>query len=157
MAITNGLLKYILSGLEATPTVLQLLLLHQPEIAFDKRPDPERFSLREVVCHLADWEGVWLGRMQKMASEDDPELPGYDEGQWAIDHQYSVANAQEQIRKFVEGRKALVAFLKSLSPEQWERTGLHSQWGSVSIVSLATIVLGHDGYHTKQIVEWLNS
>lgn len=157
MTPITGLPKYILSGLEASPVVVSELLRGKPESTFDKHPDPERFSLREVICHLADWEGVWLDRMQRMASEDKPTLPGYDEGQWAIDHKYSEANAQEQITKFIEGRKALVEFLKGLAPEQWERTGIHSQWGMISIQSLATLVIGHDGYHTKQIVEWINS
>ncbi len=157
MSVTSGLPKYILSGLEATPVVLIELLHGQSEATYDKRPDPERFSLREVICHLADWEGVWLERMQRMASEESPELPGYDEGQWAIDHNYKEANAIEQINKFTEGRKALVEFLKYLASEQWERTGIHSQWGSISILSLATLVIGHDGYHTKQIVEWINA
>ncbi len=157
MTVNTGLSKYIISGLEATPTVLDQLLRWQNEETFDKQPDPERFSLREVICHLADWEGVWLERMRRMASENNPELPSYDEGQWAIDHNYKEANAYEQIEKFVEGRQALVAFLKDLAPEQWERTGIHSQWGPISIASLATLVIGHDGYHAKQIVEWLNA
>jgi len=157
VALINGTVKYLLFGLEATPVVVHSLLENQPEDIFDKQPDPERFSLREVVCHLADWEGVWLNRMQKMVSEESPELPGYDEGQWAIDHNYKEANAKEQIAKFIEGRIALVAFLKKLESEQWQRTGIHSQWGPISILSLATLVIGHDGYHTKQIVGWLNA
>lgn len=157
MAAASGIWKYVLSGLEAAPIVVSELLGGKPDAIFDKQPDPERFSLREVICHLADWEGVWLERMRRMASENNPELPSYDEGQWAIDHKYNEANAKEQIEKFVEGRKALVSFLKGLAPEQWERTGIHSQWGPISIASLATLVIGHDGYHTKQIVEWLNA
>ena len=148
--------NYILQALEGTPVVVDRLLLAAREPDFDRRPDPERFTLREVIAHLADWDPVWLERIERMRLEENPELPSYDEGQWALDHDYAHAVITGQQERFRAGRRALVARLRSLTPEEWERTCRHAQWGDLSISSLAVLVLGHDGYHTRQISEWLN-
>jgi uncharacterized damage-inducible protein DinB len=147
--------QYLIEGLTATPIVIAKMFEDARTIDPDRRPDPSRFTLREVLAHLADWEGVWLERMERMSTENNPALQGYDEGQWAIDHDYAHLDIFDQLAKFRAGRQTLVAFLRGLPEEGWERTGLHSEWGDVTVSTLATLVLGHDGYHTKQIAEWL--
>lgn len=146
---------YLLQGLESAPIVIEKMLADSAPVDWDRRPDPQRFSLREVICHLADWEPIWLERIRRMAEEDHPSLPGYDEGQLALDHDYVHADPQEQLSRFREGRKSLVAFLRHLPTESWSRRAHHSEWKELDISQLATLILGHDGYHTKQIAEWL--
>jgi hypothetical protein len=149
--------RYLLHGLAATPIVIDRLLLAATPADYDRRPDPERFTLREVIAHLADWEPVWHQRLQRVRTEEQPMLPGYDESQWAIDHDYAHAAVPEQMARFREGRARLLAFLRDLSPEDWDRTGQHSQWGRVTLADLAVLVLGHDGYHLRQIADWLDA
>ena len=43
-----------------------LALLFAPFLVADRKPDPERFTIREVVAHMADWEGVWLERARRV-------------------------------------------------------------------------------------------
>jgi uncharacterized damage-inducible protein DinB len=145
---------YVLHGLSATPVVLETLLNGITEDEADYRPDPERFTIREALAHMADWEPIWRERIRLIAETDDPFLPGYDEGQWAIDNDYAHSVVAEQVAKFRAGREALTAYLRGLSPEAWERTGRHEEWKQMSIANLAALVLGHDGYHTRQIIEW---
>jgi hypothetical protein len=147
---------YLLEGLSATSLVVETLLKTATPADYDRRPDPERFTLREVAAHLADWESEWLHRMRRINEEEQPILQAYDEGQWAIERDYAHADVDEQVALFSERRKQTVAFLRGLSPERWERTGRHVEWGPVSIEHWATLVLGHDGYHTRQIAEWLS-
>jgi uncharacterized damage-inducible protein DinB len=149
--------SYLLHGLSATPLVIDRLLKDATEAEFDRRPDPDRFTIREAMAHLADWEGVWMERISKMATEENPHLQGYDEGQWAIDNDYAHLDVHEQQARFREGRARLLAYLRDLPSDQWQRSGLHTEVGPVTIASLAVLVLGHDGYHTKQISEWLAS
>jgi len=149
--------RYLLAGLEATPIALDRLLKDAPEAAWDLRPDPERFTLREVMAHLADWEPVWRERLERIRSEDLPELPGYDEGQWAIDHDYAHADPRTQQALFRDRRAQLLEMLRALSPDDWQRAGQHSQWGRLTMCDLATLILGHDGYHLRQTAEWLEA
>lgn len=145
---------YMVHGLSATPVVLEELLAGITEAELDRRPDPERFTIREAVAHLADWEEVWRERMIAMRDTNHPTLPGYDEGQWAIDHDYAHADIVREVAKFREARARTAAFLSALSGAQWERPGAHAEAGEMTIGTLAALVLGHDGYHLRQIIEW---
>ena len=147
---------YLLEGLESAPVVIERMLRTAESLDWNRRPDAERFSLREVVCHLADWEPIWLERIRRMAEEDNPRLPGYDEGQMAIDRDYAHAEPREQLARFTSGRVALLRYLRSLPSESWSRPGFHSEWNEVTVASVAVLILGHDGYHTKQVAEWLD-
>ena len=145
--------NYVIHGLRANPIVFARLLEGVSEEELDMRPDPERFTLREVLCHLADWEPIWLDRIRAIAEQDNPLLPGYDEGQMAIDHHYDQANATEQLERFRAGRTLLADYIATLPVEAWTRRGTHAEAGTLVLSDLVTMILGHDGYHARQMVE----
>ncbi len=147
---------YLLHGLDAAPLTLAALLRGVTETELDARPDPDRFTLREAVAHLADWENVWKERMEAIMREAEPFLPSFDEGQWAADHNYARSDAHEQLQKFGKGRARLVAFLRPLPGEALMRKGVRDEVGAVSLFEMAAMISGHDGYHARQIVEYRN-
>lgn len=149
--------EYLLQGLAATPVVVDRLLRDATPEGYDRRPDPERFTLREALCHLAEWEEVWQGRFRALCEEAHPTLPNRDPDEAAERNDYAHAEVASQLERFREGRRQLVMQLRELSPEQWQRTGTHAKWGDLTVEALATLVLGHDGYHLRQIVEWLDA
>lgn len=146
--------NYVLHGLRATPDVIERLLKDATAADYDRRPDPERFTIREVVAHLADWDPIWTERVELIARQDRPQLPDYDEGQLAIERDYAHADVAQQLARFRAGRERLMAALRDLPPEAWDRPGLRA-WGEVTVATLMEMVLGHDGYHMKQICDWL--
>jgi hypothetical protein len=152
--IPGQVVSYLLHPLAGMPQTITTLLNGVTPAELDARPYPERFTLREAVAHLADWEGIWLGRIQKIAAEESPFLPSYDEGQWAIDHDYAHSNFEEQMVRIVAGREALVAYLRELEMPAWQRIGQHGELGAISLFELAVIVTGHDGYHVQQILDY---
>jgi uncharacterized damage-inducible protein DinB len=148
---------YARTGLEGAPVILERLLSGITDAEADRRPDPERFTLREVIAHLADWEPIWHERLKAIAEQNDPFLPGYDEGQYAIDHDYAHSVLSEQLAKFRAGREALARYVASVPVEAWSRSGRHGEMGSITFAELVTFVLGHDGYHFRQVVEFRQS
>jgi hypothetical protein len=146
--------NYLFSALEAAPSLFGTLLEGLTEEEADRRPDPNRFTLREVIAHLADWDPVFLDRMTRIRFEDHPTLPGYDEGQWAIDHDYAHTDWREQLASFTERRQALVAFLHSCGPDDWARTANRPEIGILTIESQALLIPLHDAYHLRQVSEW---
>ena len=146
--------RYICTGLSASPAILQKLLQGATETELDTQYDADRFTLREVMAHLADWEPIWHERIRRTATEHLPHLPSYDEGQFAIDHDYGHSDFAAQMRHFAEGRKALVALLADLPFADWNRVGLRDEVGEVTILELAAMILGHDGYHAQQILDY---
>lgn len=149
--------RYLLHGLRATPIVLEKLLEGLTEEEADRRPDPERFTLREVLAHLADWEPIWLDRIRRIATENEPLLPSYDEGQFAIDNHYDQIPVETSLRAFITGRAAFTDYIEALPEDAFERLGQREELGPISLFELIALVLGHDGYHTRQVIEYRTS
>ena len=144
--------RYLLIDLESAPDVLAKLLDGVSGPTWDQRPDPERFTLREVAAHLADWEQVFLGRLVQTRDHDNALLQGLDEGQVAIDHDYTHADPAECLARYGASRAKTVAFLRALSPEQWARSATHTELGPITLEAQAALIAFHDGYHRQQAV-----
>lgn len=149
---------YLKHGLAASPHVVEGLLgrLAPEDPAWDRRPDIQRFTLREMVAHLADWEPIWLERLTRTTGEDEPSLPGYDEGQLAIDHDYAHSDPIANLARFRAGRSAVVAFVDGLGEEQWARAAQREGLGRVTTEAQLVMIVGHDGYHLREAAEWLS-
>ena len=152
-------MRYVLLGLEGTPQVVETLLHALPadDPRWNARPDPERFTLREIVAHLADWEPIFLGRIERIRDEDMPFLPDVDEGKIAIENDYAHSDPHASFARFRRGRAAMLTALSALPPTAWEREGNRDPIGILTLENLAVLILGHDTYHTRQIAEWLKS
>lgn len=145
---------YLLLDLESAPDVLARLLAGTSLETWDRRPDPDRFTLREMVAHLADWESVFLTRLTQTRDEENATLQGLDEGQVAIDHDYAHADPSECLARYKAGRPKIIALLRGLSPEQWDRVGRHTEIGPISLTEQAVLIAAHDGYHRQQTVSY---
>lgn len=149
--------KYVLAGLSSTPDVLAAILkgIDSSDPVWDARPDLERFTLREMVAHLADWDPIFLHRLERIRDEDNPSLPDLDEGQVAIERDYAHQDPVENLNRFRAGRQKLMAFYSAITEEQWGRPGFREKLGEIDAGGMAVLILGHDGYHNKQAIEWL--
>ena len=152
--------NYLLAGLAATPDILDALLKDTADDspACDVRPDPKRFTIREVLAHLADWEPIWQARIIRIRDEETPELPNVDEEQMAIDHNYAQQDPRANLLSFRKERKLLLHLLESLPDSAWDRVGIRTPGiGPISMEAMATMILGHDGYHAHQVIQWLEA
>ena len=145
---------YLLIDLESGPEVLARLLHGFTD--WDARPDSSRFSPREMVAHLADWEEVFLTRLMDTRDDEAPVLQGLDEGQVAMDHDYAHADPAECLHRYETGRAAIVFLLGGLYPDQWERVGDHTELGPLTLEAQAVLIAAHDGYHRRQVLDWTN-
>jgi DinB family protein len=117
-----------------------------------RRPEaPGKWSVIEVVQHLADSDLVASYRIKMVLSEDRPPLQGYDQDRWAREFHYrdvSLDQALDQLRGL---RTANLHLWGGLSPSQLERVGLHSERGAESAGFLLRLMGGHDLVHRRQI------
>ena len=148
--------NYLLKALAGNPAVLKRILGNIPADSpvWDSKPDPERFSLKEVLAHLADWEPIWKERFERLRDENHPFLQSIDEGELAITNNYAEQDPLANLARFAEGRVALVKVLETLTDTDWEQTGNREFVGPLTTQMLACLVLSHDGYHLHQAVEW---
>lgn len=145
---------YLLAALEAAPELLENALDGLTEEEADRRPDPERFTLREMAAHLADFEFIFAERMRRTRDEDEPTLPGYDEGALAVERDYAHADWRAKLVAFREERVRTLALLRGLAPEQWDRVAHHTEMGAVTLESQAVLMAAHDVYHLRQTAAW---
>ena len=146
--------RYILSGLRATPQVYTKHLEGITEKEADRRPDADRFNIREALAHMADWDEIFRTRGERIRDEEVPLLPGYDEGQLALERNYAAVPIAESLERFIASRAALLAFFESLTPEQWKRHGNRDEIGMIDLSDLSVMILGHDGYHAEQFIRY---
>ena len=151
------LVSYLLNALDATPLLIAEYFEGLSDAKADKRPDPKRFTMREVICHLADFEPIFRGRMERMASEELPKLENRDEGQIAIENDYAHADVEEQTGIYLRERAKTVAFLTQLPAEHWSREGVRENVGNVTIEDIAHLLVVHDIYHLKQLSDYTKS
>ena len=155
--MSSAVHKYLIAALSGLPDVAERLLkdLHADDPRWDFRPDPARFTLREVVAHLADWEPIHLERIQRMRDEDDPTMPDIDEGKTAVDNDYAHSDPHGSLEWIRGGRQKVALLLEGLGEDEWTRPGTREGVGPVSIEILVAFIAAHDGYHTRQIAQWL--
>jgi hypothetical protein len=117
-----------------------------------RRPEaPGKWSVVEVVQHLADSDLVAGFRVRMALSEERPLLQGYDQDRWASEFRYRevpLALALDQLRGL---RAANLHLWKQLSPQQLERVGLHAERGPESVGHILRLMGGHDLVHRRQI------
>lgn len=113
--------------------------------------DPSQFTLREVIAHLADWEGIWLERSQRMVYETNPVLGNIDEETLARVNNYKTIDIDTSLARFRQGRSRLVDFLVPQTDEGLSRTAIHAAQGTITLSTLIRLIMSHDTYHIAQL------
>ncbi len=134
-----------------TPKKLARLIKGVPTGKLRKRPAPEKWSVAEILAHLADVEIVIGWRMRSILGAPGTPVQAYDQNAWVIAGHYEKRDLRESIELHRVVREANLALLKSLSPDQWKLYGQHAERGQESIEHIVRMVAGHDINHIKQI------
>lgn len=117
------------------------------------RPVAGRWSTLDVLCHLADTEGVYAERMKRVIAEDEPPLRGMDPDVWVPRLACGRRDADEEIRLIEATRGQMARILRSLSPADFQRTGHHSEDGPLSLQELLRRITEHIPHHVRFIRE----
>jgi hypothetical protein len=145
----NG--KQPLSVQGATAKKLERLIKGVSAAKLRKRPAPDKWSVNEILAHLADAEIVGGFRMRLILGAPGTAVAPFDQDSWVISGHYSKRDARKSVELFRTVREANLALLKSLTPEQWKHYGIHAERGQESIEHIVRMFAGHDLNHLKQI------
>ena len=116
-----------------------------------KRPAPEKWSVAEILAHLADTEIVGSWRIRSILGAPGTPLQAFDQDVWVTATHYEKRDPNKAIEQFRVLREANIALYKSLTPEQWKLHGMHSERGEETVEHIARLFAGHDVNHMKQI------
>jgi uncharacterized damage-inducible protein DinB len=117
------------------------------------RPVPGRWSLLEVLAHLADSEQAWCHRLKRVIAEDRPLLIGYDETRFAARLAYHDRDAGAELGLIDAMRRQMAATLRTLGPDDWARAGVHSERGLVTLGEMVRIEVEHVAHHLRFVRE----
>ena len=142
-------LRPAISLMEKTPQLLETMLGGVAPDVLRWKPAPERWSISEVLSHLADCEDCLAERVRRFVLEDTPHLREYAppaEG-------FAAGSSQEHLSRFTHTRRELIQFLRTLPPDIGARTAQHSQLGLINLEQMLNEWASHDLGHVRQIAE----
>ena len=125
-----------------------------PELDFKPPATEDRqdqWSVRQIVCHLADTEAVCVMRFRQVIAEDNPAMPAFDGAAWAQSLDYGQRKISQSLEIFRVLRASNHELLKNLPPETFDRTGVHSEIGKVSLLDLLRTYAEHVENHVRQL------
>jgi uncharacterized damage-inducible protein DinB len=120
------------------------LLRHPPA---DAGPEVGKWSIHQVIVHLADAEFALADRVKRIIAEDDPVLLAWDENRFAARLAYDKQSAQDAAALISLTRKQLARVLRTLPAEAFDRTGRHSERGPQTAADVLTVAVSHMERH----------
>jgi len=136
---------------QAAPTKLALLLKGKSGKQLMRRPAPDKWSVAEIVAHLADAELAISWRIRQILSKSAIPIQAYDQDVWAKTFDYAHRDPRLSLASYRALREANVALLKSVPRKLWDNYGVHEERGNESISHVVRMVAGHDLNHLQQI------
>ncbi len=115
------------------------------------KPEPGKWSIAEILAHLADAEIVASWRMRSVIGASGTTIQPFDQDVWASVFQYAKRDARQSLEVFRVLRENNLAMLKSIPRESWDNYGMHLERGKESISHLARMFAGHDTNHVLQV------
>ncbi|MEX0894038.1 MAG: DinB family protein [Gemmatimonadota bacterium] len=122
------------------------LLLAAPANLHEHRYAAGKWSVKEVVAHMADTERVMAYRILRFARGDGTPLASFDEQLWAPAAGCEMRTLPSLVAEFEAVRAATSALLQGLPPEAWTRGG-QASGAAVTVRALAWIIAGHELHH----------
>jgi hypothetical protein len=117
----------------------------------DYVPEPAKWSIRQIVAHLADSEMVAGMRLRRIIAEDNPKIEAYDQNAWAANLDYTRRKTSPALETFRRTRAENYELLKDLAPPVFDREGMHSERGPMSLKLLLQLIAEHAENHAAQI------
>jgi DinB family protein len=110
---------------------------------------PGKWSVREIICHLADCETVFAFRLRQALAEPNHVIQPFDQDNWS--KPYSKLTAQAALDTFAAVRRWNLALLDTLAPEDFARKLSHPERGEMTFQTVVETMGGHDLNHLAQI------
>lgn len=128
------------------------LLASIPEAKAGYRYATGKWSIKEVIGHLADAERVFAYRALRVARADATPLPGFDENAWVPPAQFDRRPLADIAAEFSAVRSATLALFGSFDDAAWARLGTASTY-PISARAIGWIVAGHERHHLRVLRE----
>jgi hypothetical protein len=145
----------VIDALARAPGIVIPLVSEVPSAILKRRPSPGRWSAHEHACHLAHVHALFFERLDRMLNEPAPVITPYMPRVQDRDDFLLEMDLADSLERYVSDRARLVAKLRKLSPEDWDRTARHAEYREYSVFIMFRHVALHDFLHAYRIEELL--
>ncbi len=132
---------------------LPILLAGADRSALDRRPHPDKWCARENLAHLARYQEIFLGRLDRILTEAAPQLPRYSaeqDSEWPVWAQMQV---DEALTKMRDTRSELINRVERLAEADLSRTAVHPRFGAMTLVQWLEFFLLHEAHHLLAVMQ----
>ena len=140
-----------LAVLRATAGELRAAVGGVPDAVLRRPEAAGRWSVGEVLAHLADSELVWAVRLRMVLGQERPALAGYDQDAWARRMRYADVDPRRSLERFAGVREWNLSLAGRLPDTELDRVGLHGERGEESVRHMIRLYAGHDLVHLAQV------
>ena len=119
----------------------------------DAAPIPGKWSTRQVICHLADFEPIYADRMKRAIAENEPTIFGGDPDAFAARLAYDQRDIEEELLMIESVRKHVARILRTLQPDAFQRKVNHSEDCPITLRTLLERISNHISHHVQFIEE----
>ncbi|MEP7288269.1 MAG: DinB family protein [Chloroflexota bacterium] len=134
-------------------TLLTQALAGFPKEMWSFRPTPDRWTIHEIVVHIADSEANGYIRLRKLIAEPGTQVAAYDEPKWASALHYSDQNPEDALALFKLLRQTSYQLVQSLPESTWAHTVEHSEAGTITLDDWLDTYADHIMAHIRQMQE----
>ncbi|HEY2325360.1 MAG TPA: DinB family protein [Thermoanaerobaculia bacterium] len=142
----------VVAHLESQGNATQKILASVSEEKAGYRYEPGKWSIKQVVGHIADAERVFAYRLLAIARGEKQPLPGFDENEYMETADFDARPLSELAEGLAATRRATMALVRSLNDEAWNRRGVASD-NPISVRALAWVIAGHERHHVNILRE----
>lgn len=138
-----------------TPPALRALVDASGPEAVNRPPAPGKWSVREILCHLADCEITFAYRLRQALAEQHHRIQPFDQDAWSA--VYAAYDAPTALAAFTAARNWNLAFIKALPAAALDKPLTHPERGDMVIRTIIETMGGHDVNHLRQIEAMLSA
>jgi hypothetical protein len=117
----------------------------------DFAPEPGKWTIRQIMAHLADSELVGAHRLRLVIAEDNPTLTAFDQDAWTRNLDYSRRKPTQSLDTFRRLRAENYELLKGVPEGGFDRIGAHTENGAMSLRRLLQGYADHAESHARQV------
>ncbi|RYG37552.1 DinB family protein [bacterium] len=141
-------------------------LAHTPEILkrivdcvhaenFNEKIEADRFTLSEMVAHLADFEDIFLDRMRLAVEKPGASIVTFDPDERSVEKAYASRDLVHELVVFANRRRDTMTFLQELCADDRKKFFVHPELGAITVDQQVALMSGHDLYHINQATQHL--
>ena len=138
-----------LQVIESTPATLARLVRGADEDRLTRSPAPNKWSVRDILSHLADCEITFAFRLRQTVAESHHTIQPFDQEMWA--HPYGAYSARDALETFTTLRRWDVLFVRAVGASAVTKAVTHPERGEMTFQTILETMGGHDINHIRQV------